>query len=129
MERSREDILVGNFGDFSPTFPAPPRPPEWGVYRTTSISRTPLTPEGESSRSNIFATLRLCALLFLCAFAPLRDLSAQRVALKQLERYLGAVVGPGRVGYVGLTNTNGDQEYKKLDSIIVSITGWRLYHQ
>jgi hypothetical protein len=52
----------------------------------------------------------------------LRDLSAQRVALKQLERYLGASIGPDRKNFVGLTNTNGDQEYKKLDSIIVSIT-------
>jgi hypothetical protein len=65
--------------------------------------------------------LRLCALILLCAFAPLRDLSAQRVALKQLERYLGQPI-PNRSGYVGLTDTLGDQRYKKLDSIIVSIT-------
>ena len=68
------------------------------------------------------APVRLCALIILCAFAPLRDISAQRVALKQLERYLGASIGPDRKNFVGLTNTNGDQEYKKLDSIIVSIT-------
>ncbi|MBK6393200.1 MAG: hypothetical protein IPF70_22095 [Saprospiraceae bacterium] len=67
------------------------------------------------------APLRLCALIILCAFAPLRDLSAQRVALKQLERYLGQPI-PNRSGYVGLTDTLGDQRYKKLDSIIVSIT-------
>ena len=51
----------------------------------TSSSRTPLTPEGESTLYNSIAPayrtcmpLRLCALIFLCAFAPLRDLSAQK---------------------------------------------------
>ena len=77
--------------------------------------------KNKAARSNPFAPLRLCALIILCAFAPLRDLSAQRVALKQLERYLGQPI-PNRSGYVGLTDTLGDQRYKKLDSIIVSIT-------
>ena len=41
---------------------------------SNTISRTPLSPEGGSSAR----LTRLCILLFLCAFAPLRDLSAQK---------------------------------------------------
>ena len=51
--------------------------------------------------------------VFMVGFAA----EAQRIQLKQLERYLGQPI-PNRAGYVGLTDTLGDQYYHKLDSII-----------
>ena len=55
----------------------------------------------------------MAVLVFIIAFAA----DAQRIQLKQLERYLGQPI-PNRAGYVGLTDTLGDQYYHKLDSII-----------
>lgn len=45
---------------------------------------------------------------------------AQRIKLLQLERYLGDTI-PFRKGFVGLTNIYGDQEYKRLDSLIARV--------
>jgi len=48
---------------------------------------------------------------------------AQRVRLKQLERYLGdsTPIGPDREWYIGVTDTFGDQRYKRLDTLIAYI--------
>ncbi|HQW03285.1 MAG TPA: hypothetical protein PLR30_12450, partial [Saprospiraceae bacterium] len=62
---------------------------------------------------------RIIQLFLFTLFAFSAD--AQRIKLLQFERYLGDTI-PFRSGYVGLTNTSGDQEYKKLDSIIARIT-------
>lgn len=42
---------------------------------------------------------------------------SQRVQLRNLERYLGKPI-PERIGYVGVTDTMGDQRYMKLDSLV-----------
>ena len=55
----------------------------------------------------------LAVFVFVVGFVA----EAQRVRLLQLERYLGQPI-PNRAGYVGLTDTLGDQYYHKLDSII-----------
>lgn len=73
---------------------------------------------------------RIIQLFLFTLFAFSAD--AQRIKLLQFERYLGDSTGSNgtfkkdglyyRQGYVGLTDTLGDQYYKKLDSIIVSIS-------
>ncbi|MES1181530.1 MAG: hypothetical protein ABUL44_01920, partial [Flavobacterium sp.] len=75
-------------------------------------------------RKNKHCTLYIvrCTLFLLCVFASLRA-DSQRLRLLQLERYLGdsTPIGQGRVGYVGLTDSLGDQHYRRLDSIITHI--------
>lgn len=46
------------------------------------------------------------------------EAGAQRVRLKQLERKLGVPIGPEREWYIGVTDTFGDQRYKRLDTLI-----------
>lgn len=60
------------------------------------------------------------ALVAVFVFMVGYAVEAQRIKLLQLERYLGKPI-PGRAGYVGLTDTLGDQYYHKLDSIIAHI--------
>ncbi|HNS47029.1 MAG TPA: hypothetical protein PKH94_07305, partial [Bacteroidales bacterium] len=61
------------------------------------------------------AVLAAFVLLIAC------EAGAQRIRLKQLERYLGAPIGPGREWYIGVTDTFGDQRYKRLDTLIAYI--------
>lgn len=60
---------------------------------------------------------------FLAAFVLLIacEAGAQRVRLKQLERKLGVPIGPEREWYIGVTDTFGDQRYKRLDTLIAYI--------
>jgi hypothetical protein len=63
---------------------------------------------------------RTLFILLLCAFTSFHA-DSQRIKLLQLERRLPGDTTGARHGYVGLTNNQGDQEYKRLDSIIVRI--------
>ena len=74
------------------------------------------------NRSTFIISNTFRIFLFFLLLTPISSLYSQRIKLLQLERYLGDTIGPGRKNYVGLTNTNGDQEYKKLDSIIVHLS-------
>lgn len=70
-------------------------------------------------RKHLLAYVNIIVFL-LCTFASLTELSGQRIALKQLQRYLGDTV-PMRSGRVGVTDTMGDQRYLKLDSIVIAV--------